>query len=130
MTDTKREKALVALLSCSSYDEAARQCGLSLRSLYTLRTDPAFAEELNMRRRRMVETACVALQSRLGAASEAIAAMLDDEELPAKVRLDAAKTVLEYGLRTLETLDILPRLEALETAEAQRNARSGGHNAN
>lgn len=96
-----------------------------MRTLYDLRADPEFAEEYARRRRQMTEDACTALQGRMSEAVETIAELMSGQETPAKIRLDAAKAILDIGLKCFETLDILPRLEALEAAENRHNPPKG-----
>ena len=110
-----------ALLTSATLNEAAEISGISIRTLYNLRSDPAFSSELNQRRRQMVETACGSLQTKFAEASKTLAELMEDTGLNPAVRLNAAKAILEYGLKTIETLDILPRLAALEEAERRRS---------
>lgn len=110
-----------ALLTSATLHEAAEISGISIRTLYNLRADPAFNSELNRRRRQMVETACGSLQTKLAEASKTLAELMEDTGLNPAVRLNAAKAIIEYGLKTIETLDILPRLAALEEAEKRRS---------
>lgn len=113
----KCEAALHALLTCPTIQAASESSGIPVRTLYDMRNDPEFSQEYARRRRELTEGACTALQARMTQAVEAVAALMDDAEAPAGVRLQAARTILEYGLKSLETLDILPRLEALEEAQ-------------
>jgi hypothetical protein len=49
-------------------------------------------------------------------ATKAITKMIDNEIVPYQTRLNASRTVLEYGLKLTESVDILPRIEKLEQA--------------
>ena len=46
--------------------------------------------------------------------------IMNNPKAPPQTRLNAARTVLEYGFKSIEQLDILKRLEALEAAEKSR----------
>jgi hypothetical protein len=117
---------MTALLTCPTIQAASEASGIPVRTLYDMRTDPDFRAEYEQRRRQLTEDACTALQGRMTDAVEIIAALMTGSKTPPRVRLDAAKAILEYGLKSLETLDILPRLEALEDAENRRNSPRGG----
>lgn len=114
---------MIALLSCPTIQAASEASGIPCRTLYDLRASPGFAEEFQRRRRELTEAACTVLQSRMTQATETIAALMDDCDAPASVRLQAARTILEYGLKSVEMLDILPRLEALEEETSKHKRR-------
>jgi hypothetical protein len=50
----QQERALLALLSTTSQEAAARQCGLASRSLQRYLADPVFQAEYRQRRRELV----------------------------------------------------------------------------
>lgn len=117
----RREQALVALLNYPTIKEAALGCNQAEVTLRRYMADPDFRTEYDARRRQLVEAACGALQTRMGAAADTLAELMDCPAVPPQTRLGAARMILEFGLKTVEVLDILPRLEALEKARKLEN---------
>ncbi len=111
------ERLIAALINCASIREAAAITGMGERTIYRRLCAPEFREKYEQSRQQIVTNACLALQRHMGEAIETITAMMDDTTLPAAVRLRAARSILEYGLRAFELTNIIPRLEALEAAE-------------
>ena len=102
---------------------AAKECGVNERTLRKWLAEDEFAEQYNQRKREALQLAWGALQNRIGDAGRLVSQLMNDGDAPHQVRLSAARTVLEYGLKSCEQLDILPRLEALEQAERDRKGR-------
>jgi hypothetical protein len=117
MADKPRKKAddalLLALACGASVDQAARQCGLSSRTAYRRLADPACRRKLQEMRADMVQRTAGALTA---ASTEAVRALLGllKEVTPAAVRLGAARSVLELGLKLREAAELEERLTALE----------------
>lgn len=110
------EKIMTALLNYPTIEAAADACGVGRATIHRRLSDPAFKAEYTARRRQIVEAACGSLQGRMGEAVEALAEIMNDGKASKLARVQAARTVLEYGIKTVETLDLLPRIEALEEA--------------
>lgn len=122
-TVNSRDAALIALVSAPSLRAAAKECGVNERTLRKWLAEDEFAEQYNQRKREALQLAWGALQNRIGDAGRLVSQLMNDGDAPHQVRLSAARTVLEYGLKSCEQLDILPRLEALEQAERDRKGR-------
>ena len=114
------EKLMVALLNCPSVRAAAEETGIAERTIYKRLKRPDFRERFDAYRRQIITNACMALESRMSDAIECLADMMNDGGLSPGIRLRAARSIIEYGLRAYEMTDILPRLEALEEAEKGR----------
>ena len=127
MTDKPRKKAedaLLLTLACgASVDQAARQCGLSTRTVYRRLADSAFRQQLQALRADLVQRTAGALTA---AATEAVRTLLELQKpsAPPAVRLGAARSVLELGLKLREAADLEERLAALEESLAQTGSRS------
>lgn len=119
----RREQAMAALLTYPTIRDAAGACNQAEVTLRRYLADPDFRAEYDARRRQMVEAACGVLQTRMGAAADTLAELMDCPAVPPQTRLGAARMILEFGLKTVEVLDILPRLEALEDAQKRENDR-------
>lgn len=117
----KNDKIIIALLENPTITAASKASGISEATIYRRLAEPDFKKAYDARRRQVVEVACGALQNRLSEAVDALSDIMNDGKASKMARAQAARTVLEYGIKTLETLDILPRLEALQEAAEKEN---------
>jgi hypothetical protein len=111
----KAEDALLLALACgATVDAAARQCGLSERTIYRRLADAEFRQRLQALRTDMVQRTSSMLTA---AASESVRTLLDLQKstTPAAVRLGAARAVLELGMKLRETVELEARIVALES---------------
>jgi hypothetical protein len=106
---------LLLALACGGTVEAtARQCHLSERTIYRRTAEPDFRRRrLQSFRADMVQRAAGLLTA---AAVEAVKTLLELQKAsaPFGVRLDAARAVLEIGVKLREAADLEDRLAALE----------------
>jgi hypothetical protein len=115
---------LLAALACGATPEAAaRAVGVSPRTAYRRLADPAFRQRLQGLRSDMVQRTAGALTAAGAEAVRALLALLR-EAAPAAVRLGAARSVLELGVKLREAAELEERLAALEEQVA---ANDGGH---
>jgi len=107
-----QERAMSALLETNSLVDAAKSCNLSERTLCRYLQDANFAREYRNARRAVVESAIVRMQN---GASEAVDRLRELQycENPA-VAARCAQIIFENSVKSLETTDILERLERLE----------------
>lgn len=122
----RQEAALAALIEAPNLRAAALACGVPERTLRRWMADEEFHQRYESMRRALVSDAWHGLQARLSEASATVAGLMSSKDVPPQVRLGAARTVLEFALRSCEQLDIIPRLEALEQAENDRQRQKGG----
>jgi transposase-like protein len=118
----KAEDALLLALACgASVDQAARQCGLSPRTVYRRLAEAEFRRRLQALRADMVSRTAGTLTA---AASEAVRTLLELLKRPASdaVRLGAARAVLEMGMKVREVADLEERLSALEQQAGEADA--------
>jgi hypothetical protein len=102
----KGDAKLVLALACgASVENAARQSGLTERTVYRRLKDQAFKNQILAIRRDMIARAAGAMAA---AAMESVKTLLDLQKpsQPGAVRLGAARTVLEVGLKFREVTDI------------------------
>jgi hypothetical protein len=119
----KAEDALLLALACgASVDAAARQCGLCERTVYRRLEDPAFSQRLKELRADMVQRTAGALTA---ASTESVRTLLELQKAaaPPAVRLGAARSILEIGMKVREAADLEERLAALEKVAAQHKDR-------
>jgi transposase-like protein len=114
----KAEEALLLALACgASVEQAARQCGLSSRTVYRRLAEADFRRRLQALRGDMVSRTAGTLTA---AASEAVRTLLEllKNSVPAPVRLGAARAVLEIGMKVRDAADLEERLALLERTVA------------
>jgi transposase-like protein len=116
----KNEDALLLALACgATVEAAARQCGLTDRTIYRRLSEPAFKDRLQALRTDMVARAAGMLTA---AAGEAVRTLLQlEKDAPATVRLGAARAVLELGMKLREAADLEARMAALEARLAEQD---------
>jgi hypothetical protein len=104
---------LLALACGASVEVAARQAGISESTAYRRLSDPAFRRQLQAVRADLVQRTTGALTA---ASTEAVRALLEllKATAPPPVRLGAARSVLELGIKLRETADLEARIAALE----------------
>lgn len=110
----KTDEALLLALACGgTIESAARKAGVSPRTAHRRLDDPRFRKRLNQMRAELVERAMGMLT---GAALEAVKTLVELQNVaqPAAVRLGAARSILEYGLKLRDAADMAERITALE----------------
>ena len=110
----KQQKALAALLTSPTREQAAAMAGISSRTLRNYLADPEFQAEYRKAFAELVEDATRKVQQTLEPA--VVRGIMEDGEENGQVRVSAARSVLEYGLKLTEQTDILTRLTELEAA--------------
>jgi hypothetical protein len=111
---SKTDMALLLTLACGATVEgAARQAGISPRTVARRLANPAFRRRVQEVRADMVQRAAGALTA---ASTESIKTLLALQQsgVPPATRLGAARAVLEIGIRLREAADLETRLAALE----------------
>jgi hypothetical protein len=122
----KNEDSLLLALACgATVEAAARQCGLSERTVYNRLGDDEFKKRLERVRADMVDRSAGMLTA---AGGEAIRTLLTlQKDSTPTVRLGAARTILEMGLKIRQMVDLEQRMAELEELVAAQDAnRSGG----
>lgn len=116
----KNEDALLLALACgATVEAAARQCGLTDRTIYRRLSEPAFKDRLQALRTDMVARAAGMMTA---AAGEAVRTLLQlQKDAPATVRLGAARAALELGMKLREVADLEARMAALEARLADQD---------
>jgi hypothetical protein len=119
----KAEDALLAVLACgASVANAARQCGISERTVYRRLAEPEFKRRLQNARADIMRRTLDLLSA--GALESAKTLLtLQKDLVAAPVRLGAARTVLELGLKFREQADLEQRLQALEERSENPSGR-------
>lgn len=113
MTPNK-EKALAALLTQPTKAAAAEAAGIDARTLRRYLSDPEFQAAYKEAFSGLITDATRQAQQSLAPALGTLREIVEDNEQGAAVRIQAARSLLEYGLRLTEITDILRDLEAAE----------------
>jgi hypothetical protein len=115
------ELLLASLAAGSSVEQAAQAAGLSVRTAYRRLADPAFAGRLAQARDELITNALGELVDSASGAVATLRALLEARD--ERVKLGAAKTILDQLLRIRETLTLSQRLATLERALQTRNGK-------
>jgi len=112
----KQKKALAALLSASTKQEAARAAGISYATLRRwLAQDTEFRQAYNEELQSVVERAAIQARQGMTEAVSALREIVTDGEAAQNARVSAARAILESGAKLVEIADFEARLAALET---------------
>jgi hypothetical protein len=104
------------MLSCRTLDEAAKQAGISRKTLYSVRQDAQFMARYQRALDEMLESAVNQLRSNAVHATEVLRKIAADENQHGNAKVRASEVTLTTLLKATELQDILRRLEALEKA--------------
>ncbi len=113
--DPRKEKALAALLSSTTREEAAAKAGCSKRTLINYLKDPEFQQRYEKAHSDLVTAATQQIQRSLAPAISTLQSIAEDESAGLNARVSAAKGLLEYGIRLAELNDVYHRIEELES---------------
>lgn len=111
-----QQKAIAALLSSPSREDAARKCGLTSRTLRVYFQNDEFCEAYRASFQELTENATRKAQQLLCPALETLEEVMQDADAPPATKTNAARIVIESTLKLTEVNDILTRIENLERA--------------
>ena len=110
----KQEKAIGALLSESTMEEAAEAAGVNRATIFRWLQQEEFQTAYTQVRRESVKHAIARLQNRSSEAVEVLAEIMKDEMNAPSARVSAAKAIIEYSIKAVEVEDLAKRLAELE----------------
>ena len=110
----RKEKALQALLVCRTKAEAAKAAGIGESTLREYMRDPEFCAAYKKAAAGVMDGATRQLQQSLTASIERLQKIVEDDNANSTAHIQAARTLLEFGLRFTEFNDILRDLETAE----------------
>ncbi len=112
------DEALLRGLACgATVDGAARAAGISARTAHRRLKEDGFQKRLRDMLAEMTKRTTGMLTAAGMEASKTLVALLDSSN-PASVRRSAADTILGFGLKLREAMDIEERITALEAKAA------------
>ena len=106
----RKNKAIAALLRCSTQQKAAREAGISESTMRRYLADPEFQTELRKAYAQMVQDAADDLKKTMRPTIRALFYIAMDNEESSHTRTAAGRALLDYGLRYSEFSDILRQL--------------------
>lgn len=109
-----RNKALSTLLCSKSIAEAAQNAGISERTIYNYLHDDEFLKEYRTRCEALLQEATGKAQKSMTAAVTVLQEIATDKKCPTAARVAAARSLIEYGFKSFEVMQLLPRIEELE----------------
>jgi hypothetical protein len=121
MAKLNREQIAVHVLTCSTYEEAAKAAGVSNSTLYRLRQTPEFKKITRQVKNQMFAEAFQKSQGYALAAVERLKGIMDNNHATDSARVSAARTLLEVGINAGEQELILDRIAELEMRLADEN---------
>jgi len=110
----KQHTAINALIAQSSIESAAKQAGVTQRTLYRWLDEAAFRMALNTALDKALDCAARGLVKLTGKAIRVVETVLDDTELHPSTRLKAADLVLSNVIKLFELRTLAQRVAALE----------------
>lgn len=117
----KQQKTIAALLTCESNEQAAKQAGVTPRTISRYLSDPEFKAEYQKALSGLVEAATRSAQRNLEPAVSTLRELMEDKSQNGQIRVSAARSLLEYSLKLSERVDILERLDILETTVGEKH---------
>jgi len=113
---------LAALLSNATVKATADATGLSESTIFKYLRDKDFKAKYEAAKLEMLEQSTSALQANIQKAVSAIVGIIEAENTPQQVRLNASDMLLRNSFRFTEQVEILRRLDRLEQARAEGEA--------
>lgn len=110
----KQNRALIALLTQPTREEAAKAAGITSKTLRTYLSDPSFQAAYKEALSEMMEDAVAQGKQCLNPAFSTLREIAEDNEQQAQARVSAARSLIEYTMRLNEQTDILEKLRELE----------------
>lgn len=118
-----QRRALSALLTSKTLEEAAAQAKISSRTLRSYLKNAEFRCEYGEVMAQLVADAAAQARCGMGEAISLLREMLADTDAPPNVRVAAARTLLESGGKLIEMQSLESRIAALEEREGRTDER-------
>lgn len=109
-----QQKAIAALLSSPSREEAARKCGLTSRTLRAYFQNSEFCEAYRSAFQKLTENATRQAQRLLSPALDTLEEVMKDADAQPAARTNAARIAIESAMKLVEQNDLAERIAALE----------------
>lgn len=118
----KQKRAIAELIRGPTVEAAARAANVGYSTLRRwLKEDDEFRQEYRAAVSQLIEDATLQARQSLVPALSALREIVEDGEYPAAVRVQASRSILEYGLKLSERSDVASRMDALEKLFEERS---------
>lgn len=117
MLTPKQNRALQALLTEPTKEQASKAAGISTRTMSTYLANPEFQQAYKKAFGELITDATRQAQQALSPALSALRDIVEDGNETSSARIAAARTLLEYGLRLTEISDILAELDEIDRGD-------------
>lgn len=118
MLTPKQIRALKALLTEPTKEQASKAAGISTRTMSTYLANPEFQQAYKKAFGELITDVTRQAQQSMSPAIVALREIIEDDKAMKKRgtnnRITACRTMLEYGLKLTEITDILAELDAIE----------------
>ncbi len=118
-----QERCIAALLTTPSIKDAAKEIGITSRTIFLWLNDEKFSEAYRQARSKTVGLALAEIQKAMPQAIAALKEVMENREAPPSARVSAARAVLELAERWTQTEDLIGRVEVLEKKIAQKGVK-------
>lgn len=119
--NNKEQIILTALLTYPTIREASEAIGIPESTIYSKLRNEEFERAYQKAKDELLQNTTTFLQSRLQEATKTIIEIMNDTEVAAQTRLNAARSVFDYCIKLTEQTEILKRIEALESVAEESN---------
>lgn len=113
-----QQRAVLALLNATTVRQAAREAGVPERTVYNWLKQPAFVDLYREARREATRHAVAKLQQNSGKAADRLVYLLTHGS--PLVQLGAARSIIEFAIKSVELEDLDARLKLLEERYARQ----------
>jgi hypothetical protein len=110
----KKEQAISALLSQPTLKAAAEVAGIGEKTLWRWLQNEDFQDAFMEVRRQLVQQVVSNIQRSMSKAVNTLLEVMDDPDSPASSKVQAARSIIDVGLKGLELEDFELRLSRLE----------------
>src|ERR1039458_1188748 len=121
----KQQEAILALLTTTNVEQAARAVKITPRTLYRWQQDPEFDKVFRKARRDAFGQGTARLQQSASAAVSTVLKVMVDQHTQPSTKLRAADLVLTHGAQGIEIEDIEARVAELERAAEEAKKTRG-----
>lgn len=119
--NSRQLKAIEVLLREPRIEPAAKQAGVARITLWRWLQQPAFNQAYRAARTRQLEQTMTLLQSYSLEAVAVLVTVMAARDTIASTKVAAARSILEFAIRSRELLEVEDRLRALEQAGPTEN---------
>lgn len=116
-----QEKAIAALLLYPSIPAAAKAINVGESTLSRWLKISSFQAAYRSARKQVVSFAIAKMQTAMTEAVDTLETVMNDAEAPVSSRVVAARTILDFGLKSLEIDDFEERIKVIEMKVEGKN---------